>query len=51
VKQVNARVQDRFSEVTDLIRGAAHIATSIGRSVSPQSLLEACQLGLERIFL
>lgn len=51
VKEVKARVHDRFAEVTDLIRGAAHIATSIGRPVSPQSLLEACQLGLERIFL
>ena len=51
VKEVKARVHDRFAEVTDLIRGAAHIATLIGRPVSPQSLLEACQLGLERIFL
>ncbi len=50
VKAVKASVRDRFAEVTDLIRGAAHIATSIGRSESPRSILEACQVGLERIF-
>lgn len=51
VNRVKACVRDQFSEVTDIIRGAAVIAESVGRTMSPQSLLEACQLGLERIFL
>jgi len=51
VRQVKASVRERFSDVTDLIRGAAHTAMSVQRVVSPQSLLEACRFGLGRIFL
>lgn len=49
LRQLKGCSRGRF-EVTGLIGGAAHIATSVGRSVSPQSILEACQFGLERIF-
>jgi len=47
---IQATIRSRFSEVNDGIRGAAVIATSAGRSLRPRSLLEACQLGLGRIF-
>lgn len=49
--RLKACVRDQFSEVTDTIRGAAEVAESVGRPTSPEAVLEACQLGLKRIFL
>jgi hypothetical protein len=50
VSEVEASILTRFSDMTDLVRGAAHIAVSVGRATSSQSLLDACQLGLDRVF-
>jgi hypothetical protein len=50
VANVKAAIRSRFSNPNDGIRGAAAIAASVGRSLSAQSLFDACQVGLERIF-
>jgi hypothetical protein len=49
-KQVERLARELFSDVTDAIRGAARIAISVGRTSSPESILEVCQVGLERVF-
>jgi hypothetical protein len=49
--QVRAVIDARFSTVTDRVRGASAIAESVGRQLSPQTLLDACQIGLKAIFL
>jgi hypothetical protein len=50
VAEINAAIRSRFSSPNDRIRGAAVIAASVGRSLPAQSLLGACQVGLEAIF-
>lgn len=50
VANIKAVIRSRFSNSNDRIRGAAAIAGAVGRSLHAQSLLEACQVGLEGIF-
>ena len=45
VQQARRRL---FAEVTDTIRDASLMA--IGRTLSPEGLLEVCQVGINRIF-
>lgn len=49
-RRVERLARELFSDVTDAIRGAARIAISVGRTSSPESILEVCQVGLERVF-
>jgi hypothetical protein len=51
IKELTRGIRDQFSDLTDIVRGAADIAASVGRPISSRSLLEACRFGLERIFL
>jgi hypothetical protein len=51
VADITAVIRSRFSDPTDLIRGAAAIAAAVGRSLPTRSLLEACQVGLAQIYL
>jgi hypothetical protein len=50
VEQVKRLARQRFVEVTDLVRAASRIASSVGREDTPQSIHAACQLGLDALF-
>ena len=39
-----------FGKVNDDVRNAAEIARSLGRALSPERLLEVCQVGLAEVF-